>query len=312
MRALLLALSLLCACDRGAPTTGAEPPAPARPEPPAAAIPARPLLWVVDAPDGPSYLLGTMHIGIDADRDLPGVVLDLLGEARVFVMEADLSKVEPDDVLALAQLPAGEQLDGTMSAQQWRQLTEVMPLYPEERLRRLRPWFVVVALAQSMVPHAEAMDAVLLRRARHQNREVAFLETWRYQLEIVDEVTGIADLVDILDNFDDTKQEMVELATAYRAGDAEAIAAILFAPDKYEKNPKLIDILMTRRNKEWLPALEQHISGGRAFIAVGVGHLIGEQGLVALLRERGYRVERFTRARPAAPARPEAPASHAP
>jgi len=323
MRAWLLAVVVLLGCDRRGPSEPA--PSTKAPPRPVAAAPtpttandnaATPLLWVVHSDAGANriYLLGTMHIGIDADRHVPAVVFDLLAEARTFVMEADLSGVAPGDVIALAELPAGESLGDALTPKQWRHVAKLMPRYPEDRLRRMRPWFIVIAIAQSMLPYSEAMDTVLLRRARNAGLDTAFLEGWRYQLAIVDEVTRVADLVDVLENFDDTKQDLHDLAAAYRAGDADAIAKILFDPEQYVKNPKMIDVLLTRRNKEWLPALEKHIDRGGVFVAVGVGHLIGDEGVVALLRKRGYRVERFTNAQPApvrTPAHPAVPASGA-
>jgi uncharacterized protein YbaP (TraB family) len=294
MRRWILVFAVaLTGCDRGSSSSSPPPKPPANDNAPVAAPTPAPLMWIVHAEAGPSYLLGTMHLGIDAHRDLPKVVFATLDGARVFVMEADISEIDSDDMIALARQPGDERLDQDLTAQQWQALTAVLPAFPPSALRRFRPWFVVVAIAQGFVPQTEVMDGVLLARARDSGLKVAFLETWKYQIEVLDEAVGIADIVDILDNYDTTKQEMLDFAAGFRAGDADAIAELLFDPKKYAKNPKMIDLLFTKRNKEWMPLLVKHIADGNAFVAVGAGHLLGENGLVALLRKRGYRVERF-------------------
>jgi uncharacterized protein YbaP (TraB family) len=49
--------------------------------------------------------------------------------------------------------------------------------------------------------------------------------------------------------------------------------------------------LLVDRNRRWMPALESCLSTRRCFIVVGAAHLVGPDGLVTMLRQRGYRVE---------------------
>lgn len=50
------------------------------------------------------------------------------------------------------------------------------------------------------------------------------------------------------------------------------------------------DIMVTSRNKAWVPVLLPILQKGRAVIVVGAAHLGGPQGLIALLRAAGYQV----------------------
>ena len=45
------------------------------------------------------------------------------------------------------------------------------------------------------------------------------------------------------------------------------------------------------RNKNWIPVIEKNISSNSFFIAVGAAHLPGENGVIQLLRSKGYSVE---------------------
>ena len=58
-----------------------------------------------------------------------------------------------------------------------------------------------------------------------------------------------------------------------------------FGSDKYE------DILLTKRNINWVDQLKSIMQKESVFVAVGAGHLVGEKGLLNLLRKEGYTVE---------------------
>ncbi len=45
-----------------------------------------------------------------------------------------------------------------------------------------------------------------------------------------------------------------------------------------------------QRNKNWIPKIENNIKNGQVFIAVGAAHLPGENGVIQLLRNKGYKV----------------------
>jgi uncharacterized protein len=61
------------------------------------------------------------------------------------------------------------------------------------------------------------------------------------------------------------------------------------------EQPLLMDRLLYERNRNWIPGIEALLHGDEtAIVIVGMGHLVGEGSVVALLRERGYDVARVT------------------
>jgi uncharacterized protein YbaP (TraB family) len=61
--------------------------------------------------------------------------------------------------------------------------------------------------------------------------------------------------------------------------------------DAFDKVPSLRDNLLVRRNKNWVPKLEAMLASGRPhFVTVGIGHLVGRDSVVAMLRAKGYTV----------------------
>ncbi len=275
------------------PQSAAEPvPAPAAASGDAKAVTAQPFLWKVQSKTGSAYLFGTMHLGVSLHADVNPIVLAQLADAKTFVMEADVSKVDGQELMGMAKLPDGKRLDGLLSPERWAKLKQQLSLMSEADLVALKPWFVIVNLSQSILPTLAPMDSVLRSTAEGNGAKVAFLETWQYQIELLDDVMGADDLGRMVDDFDDTKKDMLDLAAAYKRGDADAVAKLVFDPEEYEHNPKVVDVLLVRRNKEWMPHIEKYATTGDAFIAVGLGHLIGEHGVLAMLRERGYEVTR--------------------
>jgi uncharacterized protein YbaP (TraB family) len=66
---------------------------------------------------------------------------------------------------------------------------------------------------------------------------------------------------------------------------------LVFSKENLEKFPKLYEELFVARNKDWIPKLEKHFENGRTFVAVGAGHLLGDNSVVAMLKAAGYEVE---------------------
>jgi uncharacterized protein YbaP (TraB family) len=84
------------------------------------------------------------------------------------------------------------------------------------------------------------------------------------------------------------KCDLARLVSAYRAGDIVTMQALLVIP-------RTEATLLVPRNKKWFAQLEKQFSQGGAFVAVGLGHLLGDNGLVAMLSRAGYTVERIAR-----------------
>jgi uncharacterized protein YbaP (TraB family) len=85
---------------------------------------------------------------------------------------------------------------------------------------------------------------------------------------------------------------LAQLTTAWESGDIETLDRLVVA-DTRTDYPELYEVLFRRRNAAWMETLMHELDGaGVDFVAVGAGHLLGEDGLVAQLRARGVSVER--------------------
>lgn len=277
------------------------------------------LLWRVTRGNAVSHLFGTVHLGRRLDDALGPVGRTTLAAARTVVVELDLD--EPDTEAAIAGvierrglLGAGERLDALLAPPTWRWVaTTLTRRFPEERVRHLRPWLTVhlvmavraerVLAARGATP-GMPMDRVLARRAKGRGQRLVALETVTEQITALarmPDATAIRILDEIAADPDALDRHLRGLVDDTTRADAPAVLERLVAT-MIEETPTMADALLFDRNARWLPRITRLLDAGDVFVAVGAAHLVGDHGLVALLRARGWEVERVsvTVARPAA------------
>lgn len=263
----------------------------ARPSCPPAKVfpgPSRPFLWTVAGRSaqarGRLFLYGTFHAAGDAD--IAPAARTALEASPVFVSE--VGDMPPDSVRAAATLPRGQSLQTLLGADAWFELRDALSgVIDDENLRHVRPWYAMSLLtsASSDLPSVIMDDALRKAAAAHGARLEA-LETAEEQLGLVGDSVGADDLKQALEDRHAMRCDVSDLRAAYRAGDEAAF-----------KNPlgseAATQTLLVERNRRWMVKLEGYLAADGAFVAVGVGHLVGPGALPELLEARGYHVERM-------------------
>ena len=74
------------------------------------------------------------------------------------------------------------------------------------------------------------------------------------------------------------------LQEAYRNQDLEALESFFSSPS----NDLAMETILDDRNERWVPIITEAVQSAPTFIIVGAGHLIGEKGLLSLLKKEGY------------------------
>jgi hypothetical protein len=247
-----------------------------------------PFLWKVQKPGGPIvWLYGTIHVaGLAA---VPASAIAALDGVKRFASE--LGDVEPDTekVGELARLPFGKVLDQMMPADDWYDLVDAMRgTMKEDDLRHAAPWFAMTRLTSKLAPSPKpSMDDALTDRAKDHHLPVDHLESWEAQMQALVDGVSVADLQQAIHARKTIRCEVDTMRALYENGDATTLEPLLVVRDQ----ATIIDA----RNAKWQAQIETYATGGGAFIAVGLGHLLGEHGLVAVLAHAGYTVERAQR-----------------
>lgn len=231
--------------------------------------------------------MGTIHAGVNAD-ELPDEVWDRLNQVNCFIMEADIDTIDAQEVQKRTLLPAGVFLDTQLQPIQWQTLQTMIPQVPAEHLRRLKPWAIVSVYWQTVAPDLPAMDLVLREKARHLKLTTIYLEDSAWQLDLLDQITTLDDIKDLVDHRDALPDLLNDLIQAYRRGNEKELSQLMLESRPGQlSNPEQLKRLLTDRNVTWVPKILTETKNQRCFIAVGAGHLFGPQGVVALLKQKG-------------------------
>lgn len=255
-------------------------------------------MWQVEAQGAvaPSYLLGTIHIGVSARGDLPRSVWDSFDRSTRLVEEAEIRFIDQQEYLQLAALPSTDGLDQLLAADVWSQLITLLSDVPQKRLRQLRPWAVSSMVFNTLVSPVEGMDLTLLNEADNEQKALVLLETWQDQakaLNLTPLADDLASLEELVRNRQLYAERLEQLIALYRQGDVDGVVrAAPGAGAVPEPGSAAFDTFIRKRNQAWLPKVEQEVKSGGAFIAVGFGHVTGSEGLAQVLAGKGYDVTR--------------------
>jgi len=133
------------------------------------------------------------------------------------------------------------------------------------------------------------MELMIMKDAHAAKKKIRGLETAEYQAGLVDSIPYMKqarDLINSIDSVEENKKLTAELETVYLQQDLAKIDELTQKGDPGDNN--YLDLLVYQRNRNWAASLDTLMPQKSLLIAVGAGHLPGEQGLIKTLRKKGY------------------------
>lgn len=276
----------------------------AHPAPRAWADEAHHTLWAVKGAHNTVYLLGSVHVLKPGDRELPAEDLRAYRKAAALVMEIDLNSLGADRSLGidpkLETLPAGQTLAEVLGPSIYERFSAHVHTLGLDAAAfgSFQPWFAAMAmqqaeLAQQGFDAGSGVDEQFAERAAGDHKPIIALETVGQQLGFfahlsIEEQRRF--LLYMLDDADDTLDSADAVVAAWRSGDVAQLERLL--RESSEQYPELFRMLTTDRNRRWLPTVTGLLAARQDYLViVGALHLVGQDGLVNLLRQAGYQVE---------------------
>jgi uncharacterized protein YbaP (TraB family) len=263
-------------------------------------------LWRVRDRAGTVYIAGSLH-QLRRDRaGLPPSYGLAYGEAERLAMELDMDTISPaalaGELVARALEPEGRSLRDGLPAASWSALQPRLAGLglPEAAIDRFEPWAVALLLAsaeflQRGYTPASGVEGQLQARAAADRKPIDGLETPAQQFELFDGLprTDQLQLLEVtLKELDGVGPRLDALEAAWRAGDLPRLETLLLGD--YRLRPDLHERLVVRRNAAWVAPVRGFLRRpDDTLVVVGLMHLLGEQGLIALLRQQGLKPERF-------------------
>lgn len=257
------------------------------------------MLWSIVNPKAPadtSYLFGTIHQISQKDFSMSDKVVDALYKTEALVTEIDLSN--PDmmgEMMSRITMKDGVTLDKLLSKKEYALLNGFMlegsgqslSLYNDKK-----PFVTSIALMNYFIEGTPASyDLVLTQMAINDSMKIFGLESVTQQMDMLDKMSykeQAKSLMELVNESEKTKALFGEMVSAYKEERLTDLDELL---DKNMHNETEKKYMITDRNKNWLPMIQNIIRNDKAFFAVGSGHLSGKLGVIYLLREAGFNVE---------------------
>lgn len=274
------------------------------------------LLWKVTpaGSDKVSYLFGTHHLSPLSVLDKTPGFNEALNSVEKVYGEIDMLELmsSPEKMMVLQnamKAPADSTLSRVLTPAELDSVANVISIYfgpmlSVEQLEGMKPVAVSTTLANVMsqraleAPLEGQLDSEILARAKKAGKEMGGLETVEYQVDILFNTplkTQAADLMYSVRMHEEFLDVTKKLITLYQEADLEGLTKLMSDPTAGMNNEEA-NKLIYNRNNNWVKQLEVIMPGKSVLVAVGAGHLGGEDGLINLLREKGFKVEPVTAA----------------
>lgn len=256
------------------------------------------LLWKIEGKEvaQPSYLYGTIHLICPSDFVLSDSLKACLKQTDRLTLEIDMD--DPGMMMAMAQtmmMKDNKVLKDLLNAADYQRLNAFFKDSVGMNiaaLERAKPFVLMsILLNRVLACQPQSYELSLMNLAKAGQKEVLGLETIGEQMAVFDSIPyeEQANMVmGLIDSLPQARQEFGKMVELYRQQDLDALYALTLESDfDMEKNQ---EVLLTARNRRWIPVIRRQVAEKPTFIAVGAAHLGGPEGVIALLRQEGYMV----------------------
>lgn len=269
------------------------------------------LLWEISG-NGlkqPSYYLGTMHILCEEDAWISASLKEVLNRADVIYMEVDLDNLmEMVTSMGAMTMRNKTRLRDLLSEEEYdlvkAYFSEKLPL-PFSMMENFKPMLLSSMVSEKAMPceSTNGMELMLMS-AKNKKQEIKGLETLAYQAGIFDSIPYelqakelVRSISEMNNENPEAKAEMDSLLYAYRRQDLAAIDR-LTSGEGEGLEQKYLDLLLYKRNENWVEKFEEIATKQPTLFAVGAGHLPGQKGVLQLLKDKGYTLRPIANQRP--------------
>ncbi|MBK8611070.1 MAG: TraB/GumN family protein [Chitinophagaceae bacterium] len=258
------------------------------------------LLWEVSG-NGlakPSFIFGTFHLLCEDDIHFSEAWQQAITNSSEVYLELDMD--DPATLLGglmLMNMKDGKKLKDLYSEMEYKRVSDFFKdslQTPIGIFQRMKPVFLASFLYPKMMPCAQpiSVEDAVMKTAKAQDKEIKGLETMAFQASLFDNIPyekQAKELLDMIDSINNYKLNFETMLNSYRNQRLDELGKMLTDPDfGFEENQAE---LLDNRNKNWVGQLKNIMVNQTVFVAVGAGHLIGENGLIALLRAAGFTVK---------------------
>jgi uncharacterized protein YbaP (TraB family) len=255
------------------------------------------LLWQVSGKglSSPSYVYGTVHIICKEDFQFSGTLKEKFREAKNIYLELDMD--DPNMMMKMASLSMmkGQSMKDLMSPADYTYLSAYVKDslgMPMMLFNKMKPITLMSLLYTKALPcsASESYEQTMVAMAKQQKKDIKGLEKIEDQMAVFDKIPDSVEakmILDMIKNMPEQKAQFAQMVAAYKKEDLKSLSNAMSESPEWKG---FEDIMLTNRNKNWIPVMETAMKESTTLFAVGAGHLYGKEGVINLLRQAGYTV----------------------
>jgi uncharacterized protein YbaP (TraB family) len=257
------------------------------------------LLWEISG-NGlkqPSYLFGTFHMMCKEDIQFSDNLLAAINDSKEVYFEMDLDDAANTlGAMFFMNMKEGKTLLDFYSQDEYLKLETYFKdslRTPLKTFQKMKPSFLEAFLYPKMMPckNMSGVEQELLKIAAKNKKEVKGFETIAFQASVFDNIPYDVQAKSLLKTIDSIAAYQVQfdkMVKTYKTQQIDQLEA-MFADETFGIKDGL-DVLLDKRNINWVSQLKTILPEQNIFMAVGAGHLVGKKGLIELLRKEGYQL----------------------
>ena len=265
-------------------------------------------VWRVSDGESTVYLGGTVHLLRPADFPLPQAFEQAYNDSEQIYFEIDFDDMADPAVLASFQRQLtyndGRTLRTVLNDEAYRALEDYLARagIPVAAVQNFTPGMLGINLAVVQIMELgftpEGVDAYFNAKTNEDRKAKGALETVQEQIDMLAALGEGEESEYVLALLQDMEEDIAKLddmVIAWRTGDVARLDA-LFGVETLETpiDHATHELIFSQRNLRWLPQIEAMFEDADTeYVLVGAGHMIGEDGLLELLRGQGYSIEQL-------------------
>ena len=256
------------------------------------------LLWKVSGNglEKPSYLFGTIHIICKDDFLMDDRIKGAFDQSEKLIMELDMSDPQLQAKMQQVSLnPGMKNIQGDLDPESAKALDVFLTEKYGAGLAQLgilKPFVLSSMVLVKILPctEMESYEGFFTTSATANNKPIEGLETVEYQVGIFDQLPQDLQLKELIKMFNgqESQAELSKMMSSYLSEDVHALYEVM---NESSMMSEYRSLMLDDRNKNWIPKISEAMKSKSVFVAVGAGHLGGENGVISLLKQAGYTVE---------------------
>ena len=267
---------------------------------------AKSTLWEATSPQGTLYIQGSAHVLKAENYPLAPAIEQAYSNSTALILEVDMSEMMSPKtqqlIMGMAMLQQPDTLKTVLDPLTYERLEEAaqQAALPLAAIESFKPWFATMTLTlvkmkKMGLDESLGLDKHFYEKATADNKKVIGLESVDFQIALLDSLSdeNPDDFVNrSLTELKQLEDDLTKLLTAWETGDFQTLESLINKsfkdyPEQYEK-------FITARNKAWVKKLRGMVNRNDTYmVVVGAGHLPGEEGVINLLKQKGFTVEQL-------------------